>query len=81
MLNGDLNEIHIVDFGLAAHAMADGSTITGTPKYMAPEQWTTERQDGRTDQFALGVVAYEMLSGGVPFAGVDSGSRTQGWCT
>ena len=62
MLNEDIAEIQVVDFGLAAHVHKLGSTINGTPKYMAPEQWTGEAQDGRTDQFALGVVAYELLS-------------------
>jgi serine/threonine protein kinase len=42
----------------------DGSTIAGTPHYMAPEQMQGGAIDGRADQFAWGVLAYELLTGG-----------------
>ncbi len=41
--------------------------IPGTPKYMSPEQVRKEHLDGRSDIFGLGVVAYELLSGTLPF--------------
>jgi eukaryotic-like serine/threonine-protein kinase len=41
--------------------------IVGTPLYMAPEQIEAEPVDGRADQFAFGVMAYELLAGAPPF--------------
>jgi serine/threonine-protein kinase len=41
--------------------------VVGTPLYMAPEQLRAEPLDGRADQFSWGVLAYEMLSGAVPW--------------
>ncbi len=67
----------ILDFGLAAEIRSSMSRVSresgdtsGTRPYMAPEQWTGRRQDGRTDQYALAAVFYELVSGEVPFAGV-----------
>src|SRR5216110_551423 len=62
----------VTDFGIAKVVQAQGLTMTGvtvgTPTYMSPEQCaTTEEVTGASDQYSLGVVAYEMLTGKVPF--------------
>jgi len=67
----------IVDFGIAIlrdGAGAEGRVTTrgivlGTPHYMAPELATGRPFDHRVDLFALGVIAYEMLTGVMPFEG------------
>ncbi len=66
----------VLDFGLAAEIRSSMGRVSkdlvgqaGTRPYMAPEQWRGERADGRTDQYALAVMLYELLSGDVPFAG------------
>jgi serine/threonine protein kinase len=63
---------YLTDFGIA-RAMMSAGTLTvagqflGTPEYAAPEQINGQPVDGRADQYALGCVAYEMLTGTGPF--------------
>jgi formylglycine-generating enzyme required for sulfatase activity/predicted Ser/Thr protein kinase len=64
--------VFLADFGVAR--AVEGSTLVtptgllvGTPEYMAPEQARGASPDGRSDTYALGVIAYEMLTGRVPF--------------
>jgi tRNA A-37 threonylcarbamoyl transferase component Bud32/tetratricopeptide (TPR) repeat protein len=66
----------ITDFGLAhANTTFSGQSLTGsndlvgTPAYMAPEQLHGGEITSRTDVYALGVVMFEMVTGGVPFVG------------
>jgi eukaryotic-like serine/threonine-protein kinase len=70
----------VVDFGVAKLTNAnpgDGGTmsvvgtIVGTPAYMAPEQLRGEAVDARADVFSLGVMAYEMLTMRLPYAGAS----------
>jgi tRNA A-37 threonylcarbamoyl transferase component Bud32 len=69
----------LADFGVA-HAVAEAKedrltrtgTSLGTPTYMSPEQATGEQDlDGRSDQYALGCVLFEMLAGHPPFTGAQ----------
>jgi len=61
----------VTDFGIAKVTEAKGLTMTGatvgTPAYMSPEQCSAKDLTGASDQYSLGVVAYEMLAGKQPF--------------
>lgn len=63
----------VMDFGIAKVEAAEGLTQTGaaigTPTYMSPEQCASKPVTGASDQYSLGVVAYEMLTGKQPFDG------------
>ena len=63
----------VTDFGIAKVVQAEGLTLTGvtvgTPTYMSPEQCDMREVTGASDQYSLGVVAYEMLTGQLPFKG------------
>jgi serine/threonine-protein kinase len=65
----------LADFGIAQPPDADTERLTrtgvfmGTPEYISPEQAEARRVDGRSDLYSLGVVAYEIITGRVPFSG------------
>ncbi|OLC08389.1 MAG: hypothetical protein AUH42_01495 [Gemmatimonadetes bacterium 13_1_40CM_70_11] len=76
LLDGDEQRVLLTDFGIAKALDADTRGLTqtgavvGTPQYMSPEQASGERTiDHRSDLYSLGVVAYQMLAGEVPFGG------------
>src|SRR6059036_3756882 len=76
LLEGSRGRVVVTDFGIAKalSSTTGGATLTatgvaiGTPHYMSPEQAAGDREiDGRSDIYSLGVVAYQMLTGELPF--------------
>ncbi len=78
-------EVMIADFGVALaltasmeedgapEAVTDRGVAVGTPVYMSPEQATADRElDGRSDQYGLACVLYELLAGSPPFEGPNA---------
>ena len=62
--------VKIMDFGVARVASSQltrTGTVVGTPNYMSPEQVSGAEVDGRSDQFSLAVIVYELLTGKKPF--------------
>ncbi len=74
---GEEDFAKVLDFGIAARTEATDEkkeqkltqqgTVLGTPPYMSPEQFKGKELDGRSDIYSLGVMAYEMLTGKLPF--------------
>jgi serine/threonine-protein kinase len=81
--------LKVLDFGIAKQVGGAGGPpdtldkvfetrpgmVVGTPAYMAPEQLCGEAADAGSDQFAWGVVAYELLGGARPWGAEDQGLR------
>ncbi len=67
----------LTDFGIAQAPEPDGArkrltrtgVFMGTPEYISPEQASGQPVDGQSDLYSLGIAAYEMITGRVPFAG------------
>ena len=69
---GRPEHVYLSDFGLARGVLSEArltraGQFLGTPDYSAPEQIAGQPVDGRVDQYALACVAYELLTGSVPF--------------
>ena len=68
----EAGDVKIMDFGIArftAASMTSSGVIVGTANYMAPEQVSGARVDGRADLFGVGCMLYELLIGRLPFEG------------
>ncbi|WP_298462673.1 serine/threonine-protein kinase [uncultured Cellulomonas sp.] len=63
----------LADFGISRYAEAstapDSRKLAMSPPYAAPERWRAERATAAADVYAVGVMAFQMLSGSLPFAG------------
>ncbi len=81
MLVGPEDTLKVLDFGMAkivagdtseSIALSSGNVIWGTAKYMSPERVTGTGDDPRTDLYAIGCIATEVLTGTPPFTGTPS---------
>ncbi|TDJ56578.1 MAG: hypothetical protein E2O47_01875 [Gemmatimonadetes bacterium] len=73
ILVGRTGQALVTDFGIAKVLESPSNTqtgmVVGTPAYMSPEQCQTGQVTWRSDQYSLGIVAYEMVAGATPFDG------------
>jgi serine/threonine-protein kinase len=72
VLLDEAGRVYLADFGVvkmleSPSGLTATGMITGTPQYMAPEQATAKAVDNRADIYSLGIVAYQMFTGRVPF--------------
>ncbi len=73
VLLDEAGRVYLADFGVvkmleSPSGLTATGMITGTPQYMAPEQATAKAVDNRADIYSLGIVAYQMFTGRVPFS-------------
>lgn len=68
----------LADFGISRNSEIETATLTykgfGTPQYMAPEIWEGGTADFRSDLYSLGIIAYQLIEGKVPFDGASPAS-------
>ncbi|MCX2933331.1 protein kinase [Mycobacterium sp. CVI_P3] len=73
VLISDDGEVKLVDFGLvravAEAGITSTSVILGTAAYLSPEQVSNGAADARSDVYAVGILAYELITGATPFTG------------
>jgi Tol biopolymer transport system component/predicted Ser/Thr protein kinase len=74
VLLDERGNVFLTDFGIAkllneVSSLTQTGAAMGTPPYMAPEQWRGQAVEARTDNYSLGVMLFEMLTGNLPFRG------------
>lgn len=74
---GELDTVKVLDFGIAKRSGSSDQKLTplgvvlGSPPYMSPEQFSLQDIDARSDIYSLGVLAYQALTGKLPFRAKD----------
>ena len=79
--SGDgIDSVKVVDFGIAkatgerSQGVTRTGIVVGTPEYMSPEQLAGDDVDGRSDQYSLALVAFNLLTGDLPFPSASTGT-------
>lgn len=76
LLSADRRDAYLTDFGIALltgqETLTEHGALVGTPEYISPEQVRGQTADARSDIYSLGITAYQMLSGALPFEGVPA---------
>ena len=84
---GQKDWVKVLDFGIAKRSSEEDKNeqkltqqgmVLGTPPYMSPEQFTGKPIDARSDIYSLGIMAYEMLTGRLPFTANTAWEWTPG---
>src|SRR4029077_19380561 len=83
IVTGATDVVKVIDFGIAklrsetfgggGTGLTSAGTVFGTPEYMSPEQVMGQVVDARADQYALGVLAFELFTGKPPYKADDRG--------
>lgn len=73
LMRENSGRIFVTDFGIAKreefHGLTASGAVFGTPAYMSPEQYNGVPASPASDQYSLGIVAFELLTGRLPFVG------------
>lgn len=76
VMNSDNWFVKLCDFGWSTHSINQSrTTFCGTPDYLAPELISEKPYDDKIDNWAVGILTYELLTGLSPFSPIDSSDK------